>query len=195
MKAAIERQPRYWFPKPYADFVQRLRVVGGFVLLLAFAWLAQPSVLSLAIGLPVSFLGLMLRAWAAGHLAKDRELATDGPYAYIRNPLYVGTLTVAFGIVISAQNIWLAGLFAIVFLLVYLPAVELEEQHLRDIFPQYGAYAAQVNRFLPVRKFFGGGAPFSWQLYRTNEEFKAALGWVLAAAWLIWCCWLVRTLR
>ena len=194
-KAAIDRQPRYWFPKPYADFVQQLRVAGGFVLLLAFAWLAQPSVLSLAIGLPISFLGLMLRAWAAGHLAKNRKLATNGPYAYIRNPLYMGTLTVAFGIVISARNIWLAALFTAVFLLVYLPAVELEEQHLRAIFPQYVAYAAQVHRFLPVGKFVGAGRPFSWQLYRTNEEFKAALGWLLAVAWLIWRCWLARTVR
>ncbi len=192
-KTAVERQPRYWFPKPYSDFVQRLRVIGGFVLLLAFAWLAQPSLASLVIGLPVSLIGLLLRAWAAGHLAKNRELATSGPYAYMRNPLYLGTLTVALGMVISAQNIWLAALFAVVFLFVYLPAVELEEQHLREIFTEYGTYATRVNRFLPSRQVIGSQTPFSWRLYRINEEFKAALGWLLAAAWLIWRCWLART--
>jgi hypothetical protein len=67
------------FPKPYADFVARLRVPCGFVMVAAFAWFSRPEVRSLLYGLPVSLLGLALRAWAAGHLAKDRTLATAGP--------------------------------------------------------------------------------------------------------------------
>ncbi len=180
-------QPRYWFPKPYADFVQRLRVAGGFILLVAFAGLARPSAVSLAVGLPVSLLGLVLRAWAAGHLAKDQDLAVSGPYAYLRNPLYVGTLITALGFVVAARNVWLAVLFVGVFLLVYLPAVELEEQHLRDIFTGYSHYAYQVNRFVPGRRYQASlGKSFSGALYRRNEEYKAALGWLIALAWLLW---------
>ncbi|HEX4164424.1 MAG TPA: isoprenylcysteine carboxylmethyltransferase family protein [Bryobacteraceae bacterium] len=178
--------PRYLFPKPYADFVQRLRVAGGFALLLALAFLAHPSLRSLALGLPVSVIGLLLRGWAAGHLAKDRELATSGPYSFLRNPLYVGTATVAFGIVLAARNLWLTILFAAVFLLVYLPAIELEEQHLREIFGDYASYAEQVHRFLPLRRHTLRPHPFSWALYRKNEEWKAFLGWLAAAAWLSW---------
>ncbi len=86
------------FPKPYADFVARLRVPCGFVLVAAFAWFSNPDMRSLVWGLPVSLLGLGLRAWAAGHLSKDRTLATCGPYNYTRNPLYLGTLLVAAGL-------------------------------------------------------------------------------------------------
>src|SRR5689334_18106693 len=86
----IEPKVKYWFPKSYADLVQRLRVAFGFLLLLAFAWLSHPSGMSILVGIPVSVLGLLLRGCAAGHLAKDRALATTGPYSYIRNPLYAG---------------------------------------------------------------------------------------------------------
>jgi len=177
--------PRYRFPKAYADFVQRLRVLFGFVLLVAFAWLSQPTLESMLIGIPISALGLWLRAWAAGHLAKDRQLATGGPYAHMRNPLYLGTLIAALGIVVASRSLWLALIFAIVFLFVYLPAVELEEQHLREIFPEYSSYAARVHRFLPTVIRAGSETCFSWALYRRNEEYKALLGFVTALAWLI----------
>src|SRR5271154_645236 len=121
------------FPKPYADFVARLRVASGFALVLAFAWLAQPDFRSLLYGFPVSLAGLLLRAWATGHLEKNIRLAEGGPYAYVRNPLYLGTLIVAAGLVIASQRWVLAGLFAAVFVLIYLPVIELEEQHLSNL--------------------------------------------------------------
>ena len=184
-----ESLPQYLFPKRYADRVQRLRVAFGFVLLVAFAWLAEPSWTSLSVGLPVSLLGLGLRAWSAGHLAKNQQLATTGPYAYIRNPLYVGTLIVALGIVIASRNPWLAAIFAAVFFLVYLPAIELEEQHLRDLFPGYASYALTVRRFVPGCKWPGTAKQFAWILYRRNQEYKALLGFLIAVVWLAWKCW------
>lgn len=180
---------RYWFPKSYADFVARIRVPIGFVLLIAFAWLSRPSRSSLLLSLPVSLIGLGLRAWAAGHLAKDRQLATTGPYSYIRNPLYIGTLIVAAGIVIAARDFVLAIVFAVTFTLVYLPAIELEEQHLRDIFPAYAAYADRVNRFFPMHKWNGAPLRFSWRLYWRNKEYKALLGFLTAMTWLLWKRW------
>lgn len=194
MKALVSRPERYLFPKPYADFVQRLRVPAGFMLLIAFAWLSQPSPRSLAGGLPLAVLGLVLRGWAAGHLAKNQQLAVSGPYAHMRNPLYAGTLVAALGIVIAARNAWLGLLFAVVFLLVYLPAIELEEQHLRTIFREYAPYAARVHRFLPLAKWQGKPRRFAWSLYRRNEEYKAAIGFAVAAAWLGWRCWRVLSL-
>ena len=174
------------FPKPYADFVQRLRVPCGFLLLITFATLSEPSPLSMLIGIPVSVLGLLLRGWASGHLAKDQQLATSGPYSHIRNPLYAGTLIVAFGIAIASHNLWLGLIFAAAFGLIYLPAVELEEQHLSEIFPDYVAYANRVRRFLPVNRISGANRHFSWALYRRNEEYKAALGFLIALGWLLW---------
>jgi protein-S-isoprenylcysteine O-methyltransferase Ste14 len=174
------------FPKPYADFAQRLRVPAGFLLLAAFAWLSEPSSLSMEAGLPVSLLGLVLRGWAAGHLAKNQELATSGPFGYVRNPLYLGTLMTAAGLVVAAREVWLALLFAGGFVLVYLPAIELEEQHLRAIFPGYAEYAARIRRFLPLAKWPGARNAFSWVLYRRNEEYKALAGFLVAVGWLIW---------
>ncbi|MCU0246720.1 MAG: hypothetical protein MUC42_09100 [Bryobacter sp.] len=125
------------FPKPYADFVARLRVFAGFVLVGVFAWLAHPTLDSLAMGLPVALLGLALRAWAAGCLYKNQQLTTGGPYAYIRNPLYVGTSLAAAGFVITAARWELAILFVAVFVFIYLPVIGLEEQHLRGLFPEF----------------------------------------------------------
>lgn len=178
-----------WFPKPYADFVQRLRVAAGFLLLITFAVFSQPSIESLTVGLPVCLVGLWLRAWAAGHLAKDAELATGGPYAYVRNPLYAGTLLMAVGIVVASRSIALAVITAAVFLLVYLPVIELEEQHLSEIFPRYEMYARHVNRLLPLRRYNAGSRAFSWAFYRKNREDKAALGFATALLWMVAKCW------
>jgi len=145
------------FPKPYADRVAKLRVPSGFLIAAAFAWFSQPTARSLAAGLPVSLAGLALRAWAAGCLAKDQRLATGGPYARTRNPLYLGTLLVAAGFAIASRSIGLGALFAAVFLLVYLPVIQLEEQHLRRLFPEYEAYAARVPALWPRL----GGTPKS----------------------------------
>lgn len=175
----------YWFPKAYADFVAKLRVPGGFVLLATFALLSRPTEASMEFGLPIASWGLLLRGWAAGHLAKNRDLATGGPYAFIRNPLYAGTLIVAAGIVIACRNWLLAGIFAVIFGLVYLPVIELEEQHLRDIFPDYVAYAQRVPRLVPRKWRASQGAHFSWALYRKNEEYKALIGFLGAVCWLI----------
>ena len=136
---------RYLFPKRYADKVQRLRVTSGFLLLAAFVWFAKPTSQSLWLGVPISLIGLSIRAWAAGHLAKNENLAMSGPYAYVRNPLYLGTLLTAAGVAVASRSWWLAGLLTVVFALVYLPVIELEEQHLRTLFPKYAAYAERVH--------------------------------------------------
>lgn len=175
----------YPFPKPYADFVARLRVPMGFVLAAAFGWFAHPTARALACGIPISIAGLALRAWAAGHLAKNQQLATGGPYGYIRNPLYAGTLLVALGLAIAACSTWLAALFAVVFLLVYLPAVMLEEQHLTKLFPEYASYAAAVPSLIPRRKPDPGPSRFRWSLYRKNREYQALLGFAAGLAWLM----------
>ncbi len=173
------------FPKPYADRVAKLRVPFGFLLVGAFLWLSAPSIFSLACGLPVSILGLALRAWAAGHLEKNTTLAEGGPYAHVRNPLYIGTLLTAAGLVIASRRWELGVLFAAVFLLIYLPVVELEEQHLRKLFPAYDAYARRVPKLLPR---LNGSSPkhFRWSVYMKNQEYQALFGFLAGAAVLVW---------
>ena len=173
------------FPKPYADRVAKLRVPFGFVLVIAFAWFSRPAPLSLLIGLPVSLLGLLLRAWATGHLEKNIRLAESGPYAYVRNPLYVGTLLVAAGLVVAARRWTLALIFAAVFLLVYLPVIELEEQHLRALFPAFTDYSRRVPALWPRLPARGAGQRFRGELYVRNREYQALLGFAAGVAFLI----------
>ena len=176
------------FPKPYADLVAKLRVPSGFLLVAAFLWLASPTWTSLALGLPISILGLALRAWAAGHLEKNRTLAASGPYAYVRNPLYLGTLAVAAGFVVASRQWVLGVLFAAVFVLIYLPVVELEEEHLRSLFPEYARYAQRVPRLWP-QFTVNDPKPFRWAVYRRNQEYQALAGFLVGVAVLIWLAW------
>ena len=176
---------KHWFPKPYADAVARLRVPAGFVMVAAFAYFARPDSASLAVGLPLSACGLALRAWAAGHLAKNQRLAVSGPYSFTRNPLYLGTLITALGLAVAASSVGLALLFLGLFALVYLPAIELEEQHLSAILPGYAAFAERVPLLVPrwPRQF--GPDHFSYAQYRKNREYEALFGWAIGVAWLI----------
>lgn len=177
------------FPKVYADAVARLRVPSGFLIVIVFAWFSHPTAASLAWGVPLSLAGLALRAWAAGCLAKNQQLATGGPYAYTRNPLYAGTLLVAAGLAVASRSIGLAALFAVVFVFVYLPVIQNEEQHLRKIFPEYAAYAHRVPALLP--RFGTGvtGPEFRWSLYRKNQEYQAGAGWLIGVFYLLWKSW------
>lgn len=172
------------FPKPYADFVQRFRVSGGFVLLAAFVLASRPTFESILWGMPLCLTGMALRAWAAGHLAKNEQLAQSGPYAYTRNPLYLGSLIVTAGMIIAARSPALAILFSAAFLLIYLPVIQQESDHLRKIFPGYEAYANRVPMLLPTPPAATDTAPFRIELYRRNKEWKAVWGWLVGVALL-----------
>ncbi len=175
------------FPKPYADAVAKLRVLFGFVMVAAFLWFSEPNAGSLSVGLPVSLAGLALRAWAAGHLEKNLALAESGPYAHVRNPLYLGTLAVAAGLAIAARRWELGLLFAAVFGLVYLPVVELEEQHLATLFPEFESYARRVPRLIPsLGKRAERRKPFRWKMYLRNREYEALAGYLAGVSVLIW---------
>lgn len=175
----------YWFPKPYADSVQRLRVPLGFLLVASFAWLAAPTSESLLMGLPLASFGVALRAWAAGCLYKNQRLATGGPYAFVRNPLYLGTLIVAAGLVLATRRWELALLFTAAFSLVYFPTIEQEEQHLRKLFPDFAAYADRVSLIMPTFGSGYHGEGFSWSQYLKNQEYNALLGFLAGAAMLL----------
>jgi protein-S-isoprenylcysteine O-methyltransferase Ste14 len=176
------------FPKAWADAVARLRVPSGFLIVIVFGWFSHPTRLSMLCGIPLSLVGLSLRGWAAGCLAKNRELATGGPYAHTRNPLYIGTLLVAAGLAEAANSIGLAALFAAVFLLIYLPVIQNEEQHLRKIFPEYAAYAERVPALWPrlTTAESKNANPFRAALYLKNQEYQAGLGFTAGVLFLLW---------
>lgn len=173
------------FSPGYARTVQRLRVPLGFVLAASMAWFSHPTARTLLAAVPLCVAGLTLRSWAAGHLRKNQTLAVSGPYAWMRNPLYAGSLLLAGGFVVGSGNPWLGLLFGAAFVLVYLPVIQQEEEHLAKLFPEFRAYATQVPLLWPKAPRMRTGERFSPSLWRTNEEYKAlaatVTGFVLLA--------------
>ena len=159
---------------------RRIRVPLGFVFAVLFLWLARPAPLFLLLSLVLVVPGLWLRGYASGYVKKNRELTTTGPYAHTRNPLYLGSMMIAFGFALAAHSWWIAGVLAILFLLIYVPVIRSEEEYLRSVFPDFDAYAARVPRLLPrlVAESDSAAAKgvFSGALYRKHREYNALLG-------------------
>src|SRR6267142_808168 len=105
--------------------MQRFRVPLSFVCAALFLVFARPRPVTLLAGVTVSVLGLLLRAWAAGHIRKNSELATSGPYAHTRNPLYLGNFLLGLGFTIGSGRWVLALLFAALFLGSYFPVMRI----------------------------------------------------------------------
>jgi len=170
----------------WATIARRIRVPLGFVVAGLYVWLAQPSVGSLLAGAVLVTAGLVLRGWASGHLHKNERLATTGPYAYTRNPLYVGSLILAVGFAIGARSWWVALILAAMFVAIYLPVIRSEEEYLAEHFPEFAGYAEQVPRLVPRLRGSGkSGSEFSWALYSKHREYHATLGAVAILAVLL----------
>jgi protein-S-isoprenylcysteine O-methyltransferase Ste14 len=173
--------------KRYKELAAKSRVPMGFLLLTAYVFGAQPSWMRVTAGSLIALIGILLRAWAAGHLDKNRDLCVGGPYAHLRNPLYVGTALVAAGFAVAGGVWWIALLFAAVLLLVYLPVVNEEEAHLRALFPSFADYASRVPRFLPrVTRGTESSPAFRASLYMQNQEYNALAGYLIVLALLLW---------
>jgi protein-S-isoprenylcysteine O-methyltransferase Ste14 len=158
----------------------RIRVPLGFVFAVLFLWLAKPAPMFLLLGLVLVVPGLWLRGYASGYVKKNRELTTTGPYAHTRNPLYLGSMMIAFGFALAARSVWIAAILVILFAAIYVPVIRSEEEYLRSRFPEFDAYAATVPRLFPrVVAARGSGAAkgvFSAALYRKHREYQALLG-------------------
>jgi protein-S-isoprenylcysteine O-methyltransferase Ste14 len=161
----------------YSKVARRIRVPLGFAFAAVYLWLARPTWWSIAAGALVAAPGLWLRAIAAGHVKKNAELTTTGPYAYTRNPLYLGSIIIAIGFAVASRN-WIIGVVIVgLFLAIYLPVIRSEEQFLRSTFSGFDDYAARVPRLLPRLHAAGaGGGAFDAALYRKHREYNALIG-------------------
>src|SRR6266403_127430 len=131
-------------------WIQRWRVPFGFLSAGLFILLARPRPITLVIGAAISIFGLALRAWAAGHIRKNDMLAISGPYAYTRNPLYLGSFFLGLGFTVAAYRWELALLFAALFLGIYFPVMRVESATLEGLFgDSFRQYASEVPLFLP----------------------------------------------
>ncbi len=171
--------------------MRRFRVPLGFLFAIAFLVFARPTVLSLFASLLLVIPGLWLRGYAAGYVNKNAEITQTGPYAWTRNPLYLGSLLAATGFVSAGRNLWLLLAFVLLFAAIYGPVIWSEEQFLLRRFPAYAVYMRAVPRLFPSpfrhlrtdRAHPGGG--FSPERYRKHREYNSAIGAAVLYAVLI----------
>ena len=173
----------------YSEVAKKLRLPLGFVFGIAYLIWARPTALTLAVGGVIALVGVLIRAWASGHIVKNRVLAVTGPYAHTRNPLYFGSFLIGAGFAIAAH--WGLLLVVIAFwLLVYVPTMERERKNIRERFPEdYDRYSANVPSFVPrVTPWSAEGADdggFRPSLYMKHGEWKAGITYLLVMGWLV----------
>src|ERR1700682_5100703 len=165
----------------WSKIARRIRVPLGFLFALLYFWLARPSWRSLMVGAIVVAPGLLIRALASGHVRKNEALATSGPYAYTRNPLYLGSLLIGIGFAVAARSWWVGTGLVIMFFAIYLPVMRNEEVFLRQRFPEFDEYARRVPRLFPrpVSRSKAGNdvsSAFSLELYLKHREYNALIG-------------------
>lgn len=173
--------------------IRRLRVPLGFLVGGLYFWLAPRlggmTPATLAVGAALALVGVLFRAWAAGHIVKNDRLATTGPYAHTRNPLYFGSFLIACGFAIAAHWLLLVAVVAF-FALVYRPVIDSEREFISRRYPaEYAEWARHVPAFFPRMTPWRAGnrgdpEPFSFPLYLRHREWQAGLVYVVAVAWL-----------
>jgi protein-S-isoprenylcysteine O-methyltransferase Ste14 len=154
----------------------RYRVPAGWLLGVVVLVLARPTPSSILLGLPLGFIGEAIRIWASGHIEKTKWLATGGPYAHARHPLYVGSVLLALGVAVASASVWVVLAVAVYFL-AFFPAVMREESDfLARKFPEeFAAWAGEVPAFWP--RITPGGprsSRFEWTRVSLNREWRTA---------------------
>ncbi len=172
----------------WQSIARRIRVPMGFLIAALFLLLARPSVRSLQGSLLLVIPGIVLRCYASGFVKKDAELTVTGPYAYTRNPLYLGSILIALGFALASRSPTIALTLAAFFFVIYVPVIRAEEAFLRSAFPQFEAYCQHVPRLFPrlaqARHGTDSGR-FSLALYSQHREYNALLGAISIYAALV----------
>ena len=176
----------------WSRVARRIRVPCGFLFAAFYLWRARPIYASLAWSLLLVVPGLLLRAYASGYVKKNAELTVTGPYSYTRNPLYLGSMLMAFGFAAASRSLAITVLLTLLFIIIYAPTIYSEEQFLSSTFPAFDSYAKRVPRLLPrfTSAHMEGDGSFSGTLYRQHREYNSILGVCAVYAVLLATLWL-----
>jgi protein-S-isoprenylcysteine O-methyltransferase Ste14 len=175
------------------DAIARFRVPVGWLLGLLALWAARPRGEYLLAGVLVAAVGESLRLWASGYLEKDRRLATAGPYAWTRNPLYLGSFFVGAGFALATGRLLVLVALIVLFAAIYFPVMKREASRLALAFPDdYSRYASQVPLLVPriPRRDASPSGSFSWSRVVANREPTTVVGLVLVVA-ILWGKWML----
>ena len=191
MTDAVPPQP----DRSWGLVARRIRVPLGFLFAVFYLWRARPDWLSFVSGGAVVALGIFLRAMASGHVKKNEYLAVTGPYAYCRNPLYLGSIILGIGFAIASRDLWVAVGIVVLFTFIYVPVIHSEEAFLRERFTGYDDYARRVPRLLPRTLWLPGlRSEFSRKLYQQHREYNACIGAAaMLAALVVKMLWFLRS--
>ena len=178
--------PTDWISR-WQQIARRIRVPLGFLtaaLYLFELWRRAPRLSAVGLSLILVLPGLWLRGYAAGYVKKNRELTQTGPYAYTRNPLYLGSILIAAGFAVALLSWPVAAMLTAMFLIIYVPVIASEERFLRSNFSDFEAYCRRVPRLIPhLTPGLPRGAEtevsagkFSFALYLKHREYNALIG-------------------
>lgn len=173
-------------PSKLVKLLQRIRVFSGFIIAIVFLVFSRPTPLTLTVGIAIASIGVLLRAWACGHLRKTSELDVSGPYAHTRNPLYLGTFIIALGFGVASGSWWLFLLVAVYIGSIYFPVMNVEAVILKErLGREYSEYAENVPLLVPrLTVWKKSDRAFDFQLYLKNGEYNAAIGFAVASIFL-----------
>lgn len=179
---------------PLKRWVVRKRTMFSLLIPLVFVVFAKPTVSLLAVGFVLAALGEAIRIWAAGCISKNAELACKGPFAYVRNPLYLGSLFIGASYCVMSGLWWSVPITAVMYYYFYVGTIVNEEEHLRDVLGEaYARYCESVPRLLPrLAPWRCDGQPFSWEKVWHNREHHSIIGVTLFTAAFI-VKWLLPT--
>ncbi len=182
-----------------AAFFARWRVRLGYPLVIVVLFLAHPTPRSILAGALTGAIGLWLRAFAAGYLHKQEVLTVTGPYAYTRNPLYLGSAILTIGAGIAAHSWISAAVLFVYFALFYSVVMRREEKELHLLHgAAFEAYARAVPLFIPrltaAKLAEDSAGSFSFAQYKKNHEWQAAAGF-LFLLFVLQLLWLLRRLH
>jgi protein-S-isoprenylcysteine O-methyltransferase Ste14 len=163
---------------------RRFRQFAGVVLVFLLTLAGRPEPAPFAIGVVVVLVGMGIRMWASGHVMKNETLATDGPYAHVRHPLYVGNVVIAVGFCLASGVWWSVVAAAAVLLVFYPPAIRYEDQKLQRLFPgEWDRWAAETRALVPRLEPYrsegsedGGGWSLRRSLVRNGEPIHVVVG-------------------
>ncbi len=161
-----------------SEVLRRYRVPFSVFIGAVLVYLARPSFHSLAIGVPFVVLGEAVRVWSSGHIRKNRVLSMDGPYAYTRNPLYLGSFFIGLGFALMGNTFGVMAIYLTAFPLIYGGVIRSEENDLARVFgAEFVRYVRSVPRFIPrLTRTPQGGGRFDWSLVWKHREYQAWLG-------------------
>jgi protein-S-isoprenylcysteine O-methyltransferase Ste14 len=162
----------------------------AFVLIAFLALVAQPTAALVATGFPVIALGTLVRLYASGFIVKNEQLATYGPYALVRHPLYTGNILIIIGFSMSS-GVWWTALVALVFFWFYYPAaIEYEDRKLNRIFGgEWEAWSSRTPALVPTFANIGAVSEGGWSFAKSSRQNGEPIIVVYIVAWAAYLFW------